>query len=64
MTERLLSSQDVQALTGIKSRVTVWRKSRDANDCFPLPYKDGSGFTRWKLSHIQKWIDDLELVDL
>ena len=64
MTEKLLTSSDVQALTGIKSRVTLWRKSRNTDDRFPLPYKDGSGFTRWKLSEIQKWMDDLELIDI
>jgi len=45
MTEQLLTSSDVQALTGIKSRVTLWRKSRNTDDRFPLPYKDGSGFS-------------------
>jgi len=64
MTEKLLTTKDVQKLTGIKSRATVWRKSRNVDDRFPMPYKDGSCFTRWKLSEIEKWIDDLELVDL
>ena len=45
MTEQLLTSKDVQALTGIKSRATLWRKSRNADDRFPLAYKDGTHFT-------------------
>ena len=63
MTDQLLTSKDVQAITGIKSRATLWRKSRDVCDRFPLPYQDGSRFTRWKLSDIQQWIDQLEPVD-
>jgi len=62
MTERLLTYDDVQEMTGIKSRVTLWRKSKDDEDQFPKPYKIGSHFTRWKLSEIQEWIDQLETV--
>lgn len=62
MTEKLLTYDDVQAMTGIKSRVTLWRKSKDDDDSFPRPYKIGSHFTRWKLSEIQSWIDQLETV--
>ena len=64
MTDQLLTSQDVQKLTGIKSRATLWKKSRNMNDRFPMPYKDGPKFTRWKLSEIQQWIDQLELVEV
>jgi len=60
MTEQLLTSKDVQSLTGIKSRATLWRKSRNLDDRFPLPYQDGANFTRWKLSEIQEWMDQLE----
>ncbi|WP_026941014.1 helix-turn-helix transcriptional regulator [Hellea balneolensis] len=63
MTDQLLTSKDVQAITGIKSRATLWKKSRNLEDRFPLPYQDGTRFTRWKLSEIQKWIDELELAD-
>lgn len=62
MTDQLLTSKDVQEMTGIKSRMTLWRKSRNMDDQFPLPYKDGTRFTRWKLSEIQEWIDQLESV--
>ncbi len=62
MTEKLLTSDDVQNLTGIKSRVTLWRKSRDESDDFPKPYRIGNHFTRWKLSEIEQWIDQLETV--
>ena len=56
MIEQLLTSSEVQAMTGIKSRATLWRKSRDQTDQFPMPYKDGSKFTRWKQSEIQDWM--------
>jgi len=62
MNERLLSTKDVQLMTGIKSRATIWRKSRNENDNFPRPYKDGTHYTRWKLSEIQNWIEQLEPV--
>ena len=64
MTDQLLTSKDVQQLTGIKSRATLWKKSRNIEDQFPMPYSDGPKFTRWKLSEIQQWIDQLEPVDL
>jgi len=57
--ERLLTARDVQELTGIKSRVTLWRKSNDAKDAFPRAYRDGSHYTRWKLSEILDWIHSL-----
>lgn len=63
MTEQLLTSEDVKALTGIKSRATLWRRSRDVKDEFPKPYKVGSHSTRWKLSELQQWIDGLETVE-
>jgi predicted DNA-binding transcriptional regulator AlpA len=62
MTEKLLTSDDVQAITGIKSRVTLWRRSRDDKDQFPKPYRVGTNSTRWKLSDIQSWMDSLETV--
>lgn len=61
MTEQLLSSKEVQEITGIRSRSTLWKKSRNTSDNFPMPYKDGSKFTRWKMSEVQAWIDTLEL---
>jgi len=62
MKEQLLTTKDVQELTGIKSRVTLWRKSRNEDDRFPRPYKDGARFTRWKMSEVQEWISQLEPV--
>ena len=58
--DRLITAKDVQAFTGIRSRATLWRKSRNDNDGFPKPYRDGSHFTRWKLSEIQDWIESLK----
>lgn len=57
--ERLLTAKDVQALTGIKSRVTLWRKSNDTQDAFPTAYRDGSHYTRWKQSEVLDWIKSL-----
>lgn len=62
VTEKLLSAKDVQHITGIGSRVTLWRKSRNDEDQFPRPYKLGTNFTRWKLSEIEEWMDTLETV--
>ena len=62
MTEQLLTSEDVQALTGIKSRVTLWRRSRDNQDKFPRAYKVGAHSTRWKMSELKDWMDSLETV--
>ena len=60
--EKLLTYGDVQEITGIKSRVTLWKKSKDDNDYFPKAYKVGNHFTRWKLSEILNWMDHLETV--
>ena len=60
--EKLLTYGDVQEITGIKSRVTLWKKSKDDNDTFPKAYKVGNHFTRWKLSEILNWMDHLETV--
>lgn len=62
MSDHLLTYSDVQKITGIKSRATLWRKSRCDDDSFPKPYQDGSNFTRWKQSEIDEWIDQLESV--
>ena len=56
----LLTTNDVLRLTGLKSRVSLWRKSRDMEDPFPRPYKLGTSTTRWKLSEIERWMDQLE----
>ena len=61
MTEQLLTTKQVLEITGIKSRTTIWRKSRCENDNFPRPYKYGCQFTRWKRSEIEAWINTLEL---
>jgi len=62
MTDQLLTSTDVQEICKIKSRVTLWRKAKDKDDPFPRPYRYGSSFTRWKLSEIEAWMDELETV--
>ena len=56
----LLRAAQVLEITGFKNRVSLWRKSRDQDDPFPKPYKYGGHFTRWKLSEIERWMDQLE----
>lgn len=58
--ERLLTAHDVLHLTGFKSRATLWRKSKDSCDPFPVSYSYYGYFTRWKLSEIESWMDQLE----
>ena len=62
--DHLLTSDDVLKITSLKSRVTLWRRSRNPEDPFPRPYKFGPQSTRWKLSEtahkhgmsISQWI--------
>jgi len=58
--DRLLTTQDVLKMTGLKSRVTLWRKCKDASDPFPRPYRFGSQSNRWKRSELDAWMDELE----
>lgn len=60
--DRLLSAREVLEITGFKSRVTLWKKSRNDDDPFPRPFRDGTHYTRWKLSQIESWMDQLETV--
>lgn len=58
--DTLLTAKDVQSITGIKSRATLWRKSNNDGDRFPRAYREGTHFTRWKLSEINAWINALQ----
>jgi len=60
--DRLLTANDVLKITGLKSRVTLWRKSKDPDDPFPKPYRFGPQSKRWKLSELTTWMNQLELV--
>ncbi len=55
--DRLLTVADVLALTGYRSRTTLWRKVRAGG--FPPPRKDGTASVRWRASDIQRWIEGL-----
>ena len=57
--ERLISTKEVETLTGL-SRVTLWRKSNNNTDPFPQAYRNGTHYTRWKLSEILTWIESLK----
>lgn len=56
--EKLISAKEVEALTGL-GRVTLWRKSNNKDDPFPQAFRNGSHYTRWKLSEILSWIESL-----
>lgn len=58
--ERLINAKEVETLTGL-SRVTLWRKSRNPNDSFPDAFRNGTHYTRWKLSEILDWIESLRV---
>ena len=59
-TERLITAKEVEALTGL-GRVTLCRKSNNPHDTFPLAYRNGTHYTRWKLSEILTWIESLRI---
>jgi len=48
--DTLVSAKEVLKITGYKSRASLWQKSLNKEDPFPLPYRMGPRFTRWKLS--------------
>lgn len=56
--ERLITAKDIEALTGL-SRVTLWRKSNNPQDPFPQAFRNGTHYTRWKLSEILIWMETL-----
>ena len=56
--ERLVSIKQVERLTGY-GRVTLWRKSNNKEDPFPQAFRNGTHYTRWKLSEILEWRDSL-----
>ena len=58
--ERLISAKEVERLTGL-GRVTLWRKSNNQTDPFPQAYRNGTHYTRWKLSEILEWIESLRV---
>lgn len=58
--ERLISIKEVEHLTGL-SRVTLWRKSNNIEDPFPQAFRNGTHYTRWKLSEILDWIESLRV---
>jgi len=58
--ERLITAKEVERLTGL-GRVTLWRKSNNEADPFPQAYRNGTHYTRWKLSEILEWIESLRV---
>jgi len=58
--ERLICAREVERLTGL-SRVTLWRKSNNLMDPFPDAFRNGTHYTRWKLSEILTWMESLRV---
>ena len=56
--ERLISMKEVERLTGL-GRVTLWRKSNNPEDPFPQAFRNGTHYTRWKLTEILVWMETL-----
>ena len=59
--DKLLTPEEVMEITTLKSKVSLWKKSKDPEDHFPKPYKLGCRRNRWKLSEIEEWMNDLEV---
>ncbi len=51
------SAKRVQKATGY-SRVSLWRKSRDPNDNFPVPYQCGPNRVAWRSDEIVTWLNN------
>lgn len=50
----LLTCREVMALTGIRSRTTIWRRIRQGR--FPSPVDIGAGRIRWRVAEVDAWI--------
>lgn len=55
------SAKRVQQMTAY-SRVTLWRKARDADDDFPAPFKLSAGRTAWRSDQVIEWMQSREPV--
>jgi prophage regulatory protein len=53
----LLTAKDVLALTGFKSRTTLYRRARQGR--FPSPCTLGANKIRWRASDIHDWMNSL-----
>jgi prophage regulatory protein len=54
--DRIIREGECQNLTGV-SRTTRWRLIREGR--FPSSIKISAGCSGWKLSDIEKWIENL-----
>jgi predicted DNA-binding transcriptional regulator AlpA len=54
--ERLLRIGDVLAMTGVRSRQTIWRKARKGEFPKPIHPFGHDKFAAWTLSSVQEWI--------
>ncbi len=52
--DRLMTAQEVLAVTGYRSRTTLWRKVKAER--FPAPIKLGGTAVRWKRGEVEAWI--------
>ena len=54
--DRLLRRSEVEEMVGLK-KSSIYQKMRDGNFPKPAPYR-GTRHNRWRLSDIQKWLED------
>lgn len=53
--DRFIRDRECRAITGL-SYVTRWRREREG--AFPCRYRISSGAVAWKLSEVEKWIEE------
>jgi prophage regulatory protein len=55
--EPLLTCKEIQTLTGIKSRSTIWRRVKLGT--FPAPVRMGENALRWRDQDVRIWLESL-----
>jgi prophage regulatory protein len=55
--EPLLTCKEIQNLTGIKSRSTIWRRVKQGT--FPAPVRMGENTLRWRDQDVRTWLESL-----
>jgi prophage regulatory protein len=55
--EPLLTCKEIQTLTGIKSRSTIWRRVKQGT--FPAPVRMGENTLRWRDQDVRTWLESL-----
>lgn len=63
ITQLLVSMQELQLLTGIRSRQTVYSRLR-SDPAFPKPRRIGAQNIAFLRSEVEQWVQDLPVADL